>query len=84
VIQNLDTGFVRRHELRQPRLHRLVPNLGFVLIGEAIGTADDFLQQLFQFRIALLIGAGLPCQGKRDGQREQHRQGVPHGATSAI
>ena len=44
-----------------------------------------FLQQILELRIALLIRArDAPRQGERDDQREQHRAGVPHGATSAI
>jgi hypothetical protein len=84
MVENLEAFGVRRHELRETRLHGFVPNFGFVLIGEAICATDDFLQQLLELRIALLIRAGGARQSKRGDQREQHRQGVPHGASSAI
>jgi len=35
---------MRGHETGEPRLHGLIPNLGFELIREAIGGADDLLQ----------------------------------------
>jgi len=58
MVQNLNARRVRGHATREPGLHRLVPNLGFEFIGEAIGAADDLLQESFQFRIALLVRSG--------------------------
>jgi len=60
-----------RHEMRETRSRTYLCFFFFFLltqfgsyIGEAIRAADDFLQQLLQFRLALLIRARRPGRAK--------------------
>src|SRR6202789_317512 len=71
MIQDLDPRFVRGYEPGEPRLHGFVPDFGIVFIREAVGVADDLLQQRLQFRVALLIGAGGARQGAAPGQSNE-------------
>jgi hypothetical protein len=64
VVEDVDAVLVRGDVLREPRLHDLVPDLGLVLVDEAIAAAEDLLQQLFELRIALLVCVRRPANAQ--------------------
>ncbi len=84
MIQDLDPRFVRGHEASEAGLHGFVPNLGFELVGEAVGTADDLLQQSSELRLALLIGAGGAGQEATPHQSKEAQAIIAAAAAASV